>query len=135
MNEHHLDLHDTLTWLETYTDAIVFRFLSNIKHIPSWDPDTDRRVQKYVDGLGQWVRGNDDWSYESKRYYGDDGLSIREDRILRLSQRTGNYLKPGFEVDVDGEINLDLVERSVQRVNAWEDWRVWWGRLLSWRKL
>jgi len=118
MNEHHLDLHDTLTWLGRYTDVIVSRFLSNIKHIPSWDPDTDRRVRKYVDGLGQWVRGNDDWSYESKRYYGDDGLSIREDRILRLSQRTGNYLKPEFEVDVYGESNCELVEKSANCINV-----------------
>ena len=136
MNEYHLNLHDTLIWLGTYTDAIVSRFLLNIKRLPSWDPDTDGRVRMYVDGLGQWVRGNDDWSYEGKRYYGNDGQSIREDRILRLCQRTGNYLKPEHEGDADGERNFnELVERQLSCINAWEDWRVWWSRLVDWRKL
>ncbi|KIM41852.1 hypothetical protein M413DRAFT_27416 [Hebeloma cylindrosporum] len=129
MNEYRLDLRDALTWLGTYTDAIVSRFLSNIKQIPSWDPDTDRRVRTYVDGLGQWVRGNDDWSYESKRYYGNDGLSIREDRILKLRRRTGNYLNAEFEVDTDnGGRNIELRERQASCMNAfWEDWRLFFS--------
>jgi len=40
----------------------------------------------YIDGIGQCVRGNDDWSYESKRYYGNDGPRIREDGILKISR-------------------------------------------------
>ena len=38
----------------------------------------------YIDGVGKWVSGIDDWSYKSERYYGDDGLTrmLREDRIL-----------------------------------------------------
>jgi hypothetical protein len=85
MAEYHLGLQDAFNWLETYTDAVISRFLSNLKQIPSWDPDTDRKVQMYIDGVGQWARGMDDWSYESKRYYGDDGLRIRGDRILKIS--------------------------------------------------
>jgi hypothetical protein len=87
MAEYRMGLQDALNWLGTYTDGVVSRFLSNLKKIPSWDPDTDRKVQMYIDGVGQWVRGNDDWAYEAKRYYGDDRLRIREDRILRISQR------------------------------------------------
>ena len=87
MAEYHLGLQDALNWLETYTDAVVSRFLCDLKQVPSWDPDTDRKVQMYIDGVGQWVRGNDDWPYETKRYYGDDGLRIRDDRILRISRQ------------------------------------------------
>lgn len=88
MTEHHLDLQNALHWLGTYTDGVISRFLSHVKRIPSWGPAIDRRVQVYIDGLGTWVRGNDDWSYETKRYHGDAGPKIREDRILRLSQRS-----------------------------------------------
>jgi hypothetical protein len=86
MAEYNLGLQDALVWLGTYTDAIVSRFLSNLKGIPSWDPDTDKRVQMYIEGVGQCVRGNDDWCYETTRYYGDNGLKIRDDRILRISK-------------------------------------------------
>jgi len=86
MAEHNLGLQDALNWLGTYNDAIVSRFLSNLKRVPSWDLATDRRVQIYIDGLGQCNKGLDDWSFESKRYYGDDGPTVRRDRIIRISQ-------------------------------------------------
>jgi len=87
MAEYHLGLQDALNWLGTYADGLVSQFLSNLKQIPSWDPDTDRKVQMYIDGIGQWVRGQDDWAHEAERYYGDDRLRIQKDRILRISQR------------------------------------------------
>ena len=86
MAEHNLGLQDALNALGKYSDAIVSRFLSNLERIPSWDPATDKRVQMYIDGLGQCVRGLDDWSFESKRYYGDDGQTVRGDRVIRISQ-------------------------------------------------
>ena len=87
MAEYNLGVQDALNWLGTYTDGVISRFFSYLKAIPSWDPDTDRKVQMYIDGVGQWVRGNDDWSYETERYYGDDRLMVRKDRILKISQR------------------------------------------------
>ena len=87
MAEYNLGVQDALNWLGTYNDGVISRFLSDLKQIPSWDPDTDRKVQMYIDGVGQWVRANDGWSYESERYYGDDGLMVRENRILKISQR------------------------------------------------
>jgi hypothetical protein len=127
MTEYHLDLQGALNWLGTYSDAVVSRFLSNIKRIPSWDSDTDKKVQTYIKGLGQWVRGNDDWSYESKRYHGDDGLRIREDRILRVCQRTGNYLKPGFDANANEGEDFGCKKRPLSYVEAVrKDWQVWW---------
>lgn len=61
--------------------------------IPSWGPDIDARVQMYIDGIGQWVRGNDDWSCEGKRYHGDSGLAVRDTRLVTLRPVKENYLK------------------------------------------
>ncbi|KAF8154199.1 terpenoid synthase [Crassisporium funariophilum] len=92
MHEHELDLQSAFNWLGEYTDRVVERFLSTCQLIPSWGEETDEKVRTYVDGLGQWVRGNDDWSCESKRYHGNDGLEVRDTRLVKLRPRTGNYL-------------------------------------------
>ncbi|KAF8900414.1 isoprenoid synthase domain-containing protein [Gymnopilus junonius] len=94
MRDYNLDLQSALEWLGTYTDGVVSKFLSNLTQVPSFDDqDLEERLWTYVDGLGQWVRGNDDWSCEGKRYYGDDGLIIKKTRLISVEPRWGNYLR------------------------------------------
>ncbi|KAH7322510.1 terpenoid synthase [Stachybotrys elegans] len=43
----------------------------------------------YAECLGNWVRANDQWSYESARYFGDRGLEVMKTRraiVRRLTQ-------------------------------------------------
>lgn len=47
----------------------------------------------YVDGLGQWVRGNDDWTFESHRYFGDKGLEIQKTRLMTLLPASNGFVK------------------------------------------
>ncbi|KDR78286.1 hypothetical protein GALMADRAFT_266794 [Galerina marginata CBS 339.88] len=84
MHEYNLDLQSAFDCLDAYANEVVTRFLSDLDRVPCWGDDVDERVWMYVDGLGQWVRGNDDWSCEGKRYYGDDGLRIMETRLVSL---------------------------------------------------
>lgn len=95
MKDFKLDLEAALEWLAAHCAETVSRFLENLKKIPSWTQEVDEKVKIYVDGLGQWVRGNDDWSYESKRYYGEQGLSIKATRALTLQggREVANYLQ------------------------------------------
>lgn len=122
MTEYHLDLQGAFNWLGTYSDAVISRFLSNLKQIPSWDPDTDRRVQIYIDGIGQCVRGNDDWSYESKRYYGDDGPRIREGGILKISRD----LRPNLPwLDLEEAKEEETEELPVDGLDSAQDKSGW----------
>lgn len=95
MKEHNLDLQAALDWLGAHCEQTISRFLSNVKRVPSWGAETDEKVKVYIDGMGQWVRGNDDWSHQSKRYYGHDGPIIKETRIITLDmdRATRSYLK------------------------------------------
>ena len=36
--------------------------------------------------------GYDTWSYETKRYYGDDGLNVQERRKITLLPRDSGYI-------------------------------------------
>ena len=47
----------------------------------------DADVARYIDGIGNWVRANDSWSFESQRYFGTKGLEIQEARVVTLFPR------------------------------------------------
>lgn len=84
---HHcaLDLPDAMNWISEYHEALVRDFMDIFHNLPSWDNDVDAQlVARYVDGLGNWVRGNDSWSFESHRYFGSSGLEVQKHRNVIL---------------------------------------------------
>ena len=56
MAEYNLGVQDALNWLGTYNDGVISRFLSNLKQIPSWDPDRQEgsNVHWWCRKMGQW---------------------------------------------------------------------------------
>ena len=84
MQEQDLCVQGAINWLESYAACVHDDFLANLTNLPSWGEDVDRRVKIYIDGLGQWVRGNDDWTFEGGRYFGDKGSLVRRTRIMIL---------------------------------------------------
>ena len=84
MEEHHLDLQQALFWLSGYASKTISNFLANRCALPSWGSKIDGAIEKYIDLVGRCIRGYDAWSYETKRYYGDDGLRVQERRKVTL---------------------------------------------------
>ena len=107
MKEYGINRQSAFNKLGEYTDDLVAKFLSEMSHLPKWSPEVDDRLLEYIQGLGQWVRGNDDWSCESKRYYGDDGLRVREQRIVFVSSDLANYIGED-EVKKTMEVQRDV---------------------------
>ncbi|KAF8900877.1 terpenoid synthase [Gymnopilus junonius] len=95
MVERNLDVQGAINWLEQYTNGVSASFLDNVANMPSWGEDVDRRVKIYTDGIAQWVRGNDDWTFESGRYFGSKGLEVQKSRIMKLhlAARSVGYIK------------------------------------------
>lgn len=93
MHEHGFDIQSAIDWLECYVAGVRVEFLDNIANMPSWGEDIDRRVKIYIDGIAQWVRGNDDWTFESGRYFGNKGPEIRETRIVTLLPSSNGFVK------------------------------------------
>ena len=87
MEEYHLDLQQALYWLSGYASRTISNFLANSSALPSWGSKTDLAVKKYIDLVARCVRGYDTWSYETNRYYGDDGLRVQERRKVTLLPR------------------------------------------------
>lgn len=83
-NEYSLDLQSALDCLGSLADCLVLRFRRDRRELPSWGPVLDSQVNMYINGLGNWVRGNDCWCYESRRYYGENGEHVKETRKIEL---------------------------------------------------
>ena len=92
MEEYHLDLQQALYWLSGYASKIISNFLAKVHALPSWGEKIDRAVMVYIDRVGRGIRGCDDWSYETKRYYGDDGLKVLECRKITLLPPDSGYI-------------------------------------------
>ncbi|VDB91865.1 unnamed protein product [Peniophora sp. CBMAI 1063] len=90
---HHLrtDIQGAMDWVEEHYRGVGARFLDLYYHsIPKYhSANIDADVAKYVDGLGNWVRATDQWSFECGRYFGKDGLEILNKRwVTLLPKRT-----------------------------------------------
>jgi alpha-muurolene/germacrene-A/gamma-muurolene synthase len=62
-------------------------FIENQKRIPSWGDSVDRDVKLYVRGLQEWMPGSLQWSFMTKRYFGDNGGTVKATRIVDLLPR------------------------------------------------
>ena len=92
MEEYHLDLQQALFWLSGYASKTIFNFLASMRALPSWGEKIDRAVMVYIDRVARCVRGYDAWSYETNRYYGDDGLKVRDCRQITLLPPDSGYI-------------------------------------------
>ncbi|KAJ7199079.1 terpenoid synthase [Mycena rebaudengoi] len=85
------DVAGGMQWISDRHDEVAQHFLATrddiLNHkngVPLWGRDMDEQVEKYVDGLGQWVRDDDQWYFGSERYFGDTGMEIEQCRIVRI---------------------------------------------------
>ncbi|SJK98686.1 uncharacterized protein ARMOST_01955 [Armillaria ostoyae] len=84
MNERKCDLDSALLWVEDLHRSISTRFLRLWEEIPTWGPGIDDIASLYLDGIANWVRANDCWNFESGRYFGSNGKSIQQHRMVTL---------------------------------------------------
>ena len=88
MNEHHTDVNGAMLWVEDFLLGVSEKFLAAKAALPQWEEPLNSEVKAYCDGLGQWVRALDDWSFESERYFGNKGPKIKENRWMLLMPKT-----------------------------------------------
>jgi hypothetical protein len=96
MHEHDTDVNGAMLWVADYHTKLETMFLEAMAAIPKWGELVDSQVMQYCNGLGNWVRANNAWSFESERYFGTDGLDIQRKRWLMLMPR--DHLKGREEV-------------------------------------
>ncbi|KAH9945422.1 terpenoid synthase [Epithele typhae] len=81
MQRHAISLQEAVDFVGGLCDASIARFEHDRRTLPSWGPEVDRAVAAYVQGLQDWMVGTLHWSFESGRYFGDEGGHIKKSRI------------------------------------------------------
>jgi len=77
---------------EMFSD-LVKRHLEARRAFPSFGPEIDSAVSKYFDAIETWVVGNLDWSFASKRYFGEASDEVKKARIVTLYPRKSEVEK------------------------------------------
>lgn len=82
MQEHRMGISAAMEWLGNFGKQRIDTFLNAVKELPSWGQEVDQNVSIYIKRIGHLVRGADEWSYESERYWERRGSEIQSTRLV-----------------------------------------------------
>jgi len=82
-----LTLQQSVDHIGDLCKQTIDSFVENQKRIPSWGDSIDRDVKLYVRGMQEWIVGSLHWSFMTKRYFGDNGGTVKATRIVDLLSR------------------------------------------------
>ncbi|KAG6889178.1 hypothetical protein C0995_003089 [Termitomyces sp. Mi166 len=87
MHHKNLGLNEAMEWIGDHASMLVHNFLNDLNQVPFLRAEIQGQVERYLDGMGNWVRANDCWCFESGRYFEGGGLEIQKSRKLVLLPR------------------------------------------------
>ena len=74
-----------MNWAHGYHKELEAKFMHFYENkVPKFGEPVDTELAQYVDGIGNWVRSNDEWGFESERYFGEKGPEIQKTRWVTL---------------------------------------------------
>ncbi|KAK3367415.1 terpenoid synthase [Lasiosphaeria ovina] len=119
MHEKDMGPQDAITWIGAWHDDLVADFFASKAELEQllsngeWaSGDVERQVRIYVDGLGCWVRGSDDWHLEGQRHLGNQGPSFRKNRQLLMLPRVDAMQARAGVTDAEGILVRELMEKN-----------------------
>lgn len=84
---------DAVDWVVAYHAALEQQFHALYEKLTGGRAavasSRDNVLLSYANGLGNWVRANDQWSFESARYFGARGLEVKKTRAVELVEMPG----------------------------------------------
>ncbi|KAJ3766764.1 isoprenoid synthase domain-containing protein, partial [Lentinula raphanica] len=99
MKENNIDLQAASDCVGSYFKQLMDRHVDARKRLPSWGPEIDADVARWLAAMIRWVRGNLDWSFESQRYFGPSFLEVKETGVVHLRPRYSEEPETGSGSD------------------------------------
>ena len=87
MHQLSTDIIGVINLVADYHRETQRKFLDGLKRLPSWNQEIDLQVQQYLNGLANWVRASECWSFEAGRYFGSKGSEYKKTRLVPLLPR------------------------------------------------
>eukprot|EP00753_Platysulcus_tardus_P013398 PLAT3672.1.p1 GENE.PLAT3672.1~~PLAT3672.1.p1 ORF type:complete len:412 (-),score=-36.47 PLAT3672.1:340-1575(-) len=84
MQYHGHTLQSAIDYVGDLCRQTINTFIENKSKVPSWGPEVDKDVAGYVQGLQEWIVGSLHWSFQTKRYFGDNGAEVKRTRYVKL---------------------------------------------------
>ncbi|KAI0294469.1 terpenoid synthase [Multifurca ochricompacta] len=98
MNQNKTDIQGAMNWVYEHHKELEEKFMDIYENkIPKFGEPVDEQLVQYVDGIGNWVRANDQWDFETERYFGKKGLEIQRTRwVTLLPKKYSNKIGPQY---------------------------------------
>ncbi|KAI9433169.1 terpenoid synthase [Lactarius indigo] len=85
MLEHKTDIQGAMNWVDERHKELEAKFMDLYENkIPKFGEPVDTELARYVDGIGNLVRANVQWSFESERYFGKEAAEVARTRWVTL---------------------------------------------------
>lgn len=98
-HEKKIDIQAASDYVGIHFEQLMGHFMADKGCLPSFGSALDAEVARYIDAMGQWVIGNLEWSFESKRYFGANHAEVRRTRVVTLRPKE----EPEFDSDNSSE--------------------------------
>jgi hypothetical protein len=79
------DLQTASDIIGAHYAELMERYLADRERLPSFGPQLDADVRRYVRAMENWPIGNIEWSFETNRYFGVFHDEIRRTRLVVLA--------------------------------------------------
>ncbi|KAI0292682.1 terpenoid synthase [Multifurca ochricompacta] len=98
MNQNKTEIQGAMNWVSEHHKELEEKFMDIYENkIPKFGEPVDKQLTRYVDGIGNWVRGNDQWGFEGERYLGKKGPEIQRTRwVTLLPKKCSNKIGPQY---------------------------------------
>ncbi|TCD63578.1 terpene cyclase [Steccherinum ochraceum] len=87
MKEKNIDLQSAADFVGEHFAALMDSFLADKARLPSWGPDLDAKVEKFIMASETWVVGNLNWSFETPRYFGSQREQVQKTLEVKLDSK------------------------------------------------
>lgn len=84
MTYHGHSLQSAVDYVGDLCSQTIDAFCETKTKIPSWGPEIDGMVSRYVQGLQDWIVGSLHWSFQTHRYFGSQGQEVKKHRVVQL---------------------------------------------------
>lgn len=88
MQQFNTDIAGAVEWMYNYHLGLQAKFTEKYFQIPRWGGPVDRQIAQCIDGVANWVRANDQWHFESGRYFGEKAREVQKTRWVTLLPRS-----------------------------------------------
>lgn len=64
--------------------SLICEYLEQKRNIPSFRSEIDNDISLYFRSMDDWLAGNLEWDFMSKRYFGEEVNMIKTTRVVKI---------------------------------------------------